>query len=210
MISKRRPAQRHHRHSGFTLLELLVALVLLGLLVVGLTEGVRAGLGLRDAQTRRLDRTADLDASMRLLRNLLTDLPVRPGGNRLIATEAGAGLRGEPDRIGFVGELPTGIGTTRLADMTLYVDQARLVLAWQPHRRERWLGPPAPPIRTVLLDGVERLRLAYWGGAAPGRPAQWRGEWQAPVAPALIRVRLVFPQNDPRRWPDLIVQASPE
>ena len=32
------------RQSGFTLLELLVALVVLGLLVVGLTQGVRAGL----------------------------------------------------------------------------------------------------------------------------------------------------------------------
>lgn len=207
MIPKRRSVHRHQ--SGFTLLELLVALVVLGFLMVALVEGVRAGLGLRDAQTRHLARTADLDASMRLLRHLLTDLPVIPGGNRLITTEAGAGIKGELDRLSFVGELPTGIGTARLADMTLYVDHARVTLAWQPHRHESLLGPPAPPTRTVLIDGVDRLRLAYWGGAAPGRPAEWRREWQAPVAPELIRINLVFPAKDPRRWPDLIIQSRP-
>jgi general secretion pathway protein J len=209
MISQRRRVRRHHRQSGFTLLELLVALVVLGFLMVGLAEGVRAGLDLRGAQTRRLDRTADLDASMRLLRNLISDLPVVPGGNRLIATEAGAGIKGEPDRLSFVGELPTGIGTTRLADMTLYVDHARLTLAWQPHRHVRLPGPPAPPIRTVLLDGVEKLRLAYWDPPAPGQPAAWSREWQAPVAPELIRIGLVFAANDPRRWPDLIARSRP-
>jgi prepilin-type N-terminal cleavage/methylation domain-containing protein len=44
------------RQKGFTLLELLVALVVLGLLVVGLNQGVRAGLTMWGAQTREWAR----------------------------------------------------------------------------------------------------------------------------------------------------------
>ena len=48
------------QQSGFTLLELLVALVVLGFLMVGLTQGVRTGLAMWGAQTRRLGETGEL------------------------------------------------------------------------------------------------------------------------------------------------------
>ena len=54
------------RQSGFTLLEMLVVLVVLGFLMVGLTQGVRAGLTMWGAQTRRVGETADLDAGARV------------------------------------------------------------------------------------------------------------------------------------------------
>jgi general secretion pathway protein J len=59
------------RQSGFTLLEMLVALVVLGFLMVGLTQGLRAGLTMWGAQTRRVGETADLDAGARVLRRIL-------------------------------------------------------------------------------------------------------------------------------------------
>ena len=56
------------RQTGFTLLELLVVVAVLGLLIIGLTQGVRAGLTLWDAQSRRTGETAELDAAARVLR----------------------------------------------------------------------------------------------------------------------------------------------
>jgi general secretion pathway protein J len=191
---------------GFTLLEVLVAMVVLAFLMVGLAEGVRTGLALRHAQTRRLGATAELDASMRLLRNVLTRLPVIPGSNRLIESETGVGIKGEPDRLSFVGDLPSGVGTTRLADITLYVDKKELILAWRPHHHERPLATLPALTRTVLLYGVERLELAYWGAPAGQLPA-WQARWKAQAAPDLIRVRLVFAKHDPRRWPELITSS---
>lgn len=193
--------------SGFTLLETLVALVVLGFLMVGLAEGVRAGLAIRHAESRRVDQTAELDSAMRVLRGALTRLPVVPSGNRLIATEEGLGIAGEADRVSFVGRLPTGLGTDRLADMTLYRDGDRLVLAWRPHRHERPLRAPPAPTRTVLLGGIERLDLAYWGSPKGGPAAGWKARWEGTEAPELIRIRLGFAKHDRRRWPDLIVAS---
>jgi general secretion pathway protein J len=198
-------ALRRGEVSGFTLLEVLVALVVLGFLVAGLTAGVRVGLDLRQAQVRRLGDTADLDAAMRLLRSILTRLPLVPNGNRLIATEAGAGFRGGSDRLSFVGDLPSGLGGTRRAEMTLYVDHASLILSWRPHHHERPLVPAPPPTRTVLMSGVRRLQLAYWGTAVAGEPAGWQQRWEGQEAPELIRLRLSFASGDRRHWPDLIV-----
>lgn len=196
------------RQSGFTLLELLVALIVLGLLMVGLTQGVRAGLALRQAQIQRLDRTTELDTTMRLLRSLLTRLPVVPEGARLLASDTGAGFKGETDNVRFVGNMPTGLGTDRLAEMTIAVSNSRLVLSWRPHQHGQSLAAPRPPTETVLLRGVERLELAYWASPAIGQPAAWQARWESPQAPESIRMRVVFAPGVRRHWPDLIVASK--
>jgi general secretion pathway protein J len=193
-----------HPESGFTLLEIIVALVVLGFLVIGLTQGVRAGLEMWGAQRHRLADTSGLDATARVLRNLLTAIPpVMPAG--FAQGEAGnEGVRGTADRFTFVGDLPTGLGTVRRADIRLEVDRHRLALLWAPHRHELLAGPPPRPTETELLGGVEALQLAYWGPPSPGQPAQWLTAWRGAGVPLLIRVRLTFKKGDPRHWPDLI------
>jgi general secretion pathway protein J len=83
------------QQSGFSLLELLVALLVLGLLVVGLAQGVRAGLTMWSAQTRRLGETAELDAGARVLRMLLSDMTALSPGN--VGTGAAAPNAATPD-----------------------------------------------------------------------------------------------------------------
>jgi prepilin-type N-terminal cleavage/methylation domain-containing protein len=58
------------RQGGFTLLEMLVVVAVLGFLMIGLTQGVRTGLTLWEAQSRRMGETAELDAAARVLRAL--------------------------------------------------------------------------------------------------------------------------------------------
>jgi general secretion pathway protein J len=189
---------------GFTLLETLVALVVLGLLIVGLTHGVHTGLALWNAQSRRLGEVADLDAAERTLRNLLSGIPSNPSGD---ATGGVFTFDGSPSRLAFVGALPTGLGTTQLADINLELKGKQLVLSWTPHRHEISSAPQPAPIVTELVGGVRRLELAYWGSAVPDQVAAWQGRWQG-SPPELIRVRLVFEPRDNRRWPDLIAAPA--
>ena len=192
------------QQSGFTLLELLVALVVLGFLMVGLTQGVRTGLAMWGAQTRRLGETAELDAGARALRMLLSDI-YTPQTSNVGTGAATPNFEASSDKLTFVGDIPTGFGTTRRANITLELVQERLVLLWTPHRHELTTAPePEPkPSETELIRGVERLEFAYWGAASPDQPAGWQG--QSGSHPELIRVRLTFPKGDRRRWPDLIV-----
>jgi general secretion pathway protein J len=196
------------RQSGFTLLELLVALVVLGLLVVGLTQGVRAGLTMWGAQTRRVGETAELDAGARALRMLLGGISA-PSAEIVSRGAAGATkLEGRSDRLAFVGDLPTGLGTTRRANITLELGQERLVLRWTPHRHELTTAPEPEPIETELIRGVAHLDFAYWGSPSADQPAGWQAQWDGFNIPELIRVRLAFAKDDRRRWPDLI--AAPQ
>lgn len=190
--------------SGFTLLEMLVVVVVLGLLVVGLTQGVRGGLALWSAQQRRLGETADLDNSARLLRTLLTGIAAAPD-NGSAGGAPDEAITGESDHLSFVGDLPTGLGATRRADITIALHRHRLVLSWTPHLHQISTGPAPRPTETELIAGVSRVEFSYWGSTSPDQPAAWQTRWDGPAAPELIRIRLAFAKGDRRRWPDLIV-----
>jgi general secretion pathway protein J len=195
------------RQRGFTLLEMLVVVTVLGLLMIGLTHGVRTGLLLWETQSRRVGETAELDAAARLLRTLLSGITPSPSS---IPTGAAAAseLRGDAARFAFVGDLPTGLGTNQRADITLELSRGRLILRWRPHRHELSTTPAAQPTETDLVGNVERLDLAYWGPSSSGQEAGWQTQWEGPAIPELIRVRLGFGEKDRRRFPDLI--AAPQ
>ncbi len=181
------------RQAGFTLLELLVGLVVLGFILAGLSQGVRYGLRVSDTQARLSDGRSELDAVDRALRRLIVQTD--PG-----TAHGGPTLQGSPGRLTLVSQLPTAATgfVTRQADIAIGVDAARrLVLRWTPHLHAQRFGPAPPAEEVELLRGVERLELAYWGGA-------WRTSWDAATLPQLVRLRVVFPPGDPRHWPDIV------
>ena len=196
------------RQAGFTLLEMLVVVTVLGLLMVGLTQGVRAGLALWEAQTRRVGETSELDAAARILRSPLGAFAPTQAAASSADTASGTEFKGTVDSVTFVGDLPTGLGTTRRANITVELRQGRLVLRWTPRRHEFSTAPPPEAVETELIRQVDRLEMAYWGTGSPDQPAGWRAEWDGAAIPELIRLRLFFAAGDRRRFPDLI--AAPQ
>jgi len=187
---------------GFTLLEILVVLVVLGLLMTGLTKGVQLGLQAMDRQSVALGDRAELDAVDRTLRDLVTHID--PGGGRTQMQ-----IEGKTDSFHFISRLPRAVALlTRRADMTLLVDdKQRLVLRWKPALHEiSFDDNPPDPTDTVLLDKVDKLEIAYWapddGG---GQPAGWHDDWNSPYLPFLVRLRISFPDGDRRHWPAILV-----
>jgi general secretion pathway protein J len=184
------------RENGFTLLEILVALLVFGLVLVGLTRGVHYGLQAWRSQMRITADHDDLDAVDGALRRMTYVMD--PGDD-----VDPAPITAAHDHLEFISVLPDDAGTAPARRMAaaLLVDRAhRLVLRWRPYIHARPIGPPLVPTETELLQGVSRLEFSFW------RPAGgWINAWQDPGLPALIRIRIVFPAGDPRHWPDIVV-----
>ena len=192
------------REGGFTLLEMLVALIVLSFLIVGLNQGVQTGLGIWRAQARQVGHVAELAPTSRVLQSLLAGIPVMPLANVDRGSPQPVSFHGAEDRLEFIGDLPNGLGLTQRAEMAIALMDDRLVLSWIPHRREL-AGTAQPSNDAELLRGVAGLQFGYFNASAPGLPPGWVTRWEGQVLPALIRVRVNFAKGDSRHWPDLIV-----
>ncbi len=183
--------------AGFTLLELLVAIAVFGLLLVGLTEGARFGLGVAGRQAAMSGGRGELDAVDRTLRRVVAE------------ADPGSPFRGTGGTLALTSTLPEGAGLGGAeADIGVGLDgRHRLLLRWTPHQAGRPLRPPPPPREVELLGGVQGVTWSYWPAGGSGG---WRSAWTDALPPALIRLRLEFPPDDARRWPDIVVAPMRE
>ena len=189
--------------AGFTLLEIVVALVVLGILLVTLSRGMQFGIAAFDRQDRMVVTGGRLEAVDRTLRRLITEAD--PG-----TSNDGRTLVGAAHALAMRAPLPTaatvdpGQEGEDLANLRLSVENGALVLTTVPYRHVIPTGPQPEPHRTVLLDGIETIDLSYWSEGA------WHTQWQDDGLPGLVRIRLVFPEGDSRRWPDIVVAPARE
>ncbi len=183
--------------AGFTLLEILVAIAVFGTVLALLIQGVQFGVRATRLQAETKDRTGELATVDHALRRMVA--LADPGTYPEPAT-----LRGTAQRLSFTTELPLyGGGQTQRADVTLSAEAGRLLLRWAPHRHAELYGAGPELQETVILDGVERLELAYWTAGS------WSAAWSADKLPALVRIRIVFPGTG-RHWPPLIIEPVRE
>ena len=178
---------------GFTLLELLIAVAVLGIIIVLMNQGVAFGLRATSMQDRVSDRQGGLDAVDRTLRQLISRAD--PG----IFPEP-ATLRGGADSVSMVTELPVPPGDQqqRVA-ATLRTEGGQLLLRWTPQRHVERFGPAPRPQEMVLLSGVSAIQLAYFGSGA----SAWAPSWTGDALPALVRIKLVFASRS-RHWPSIV------
>jgi general secretion pathway protein J len=186
------------KQAGFTLLELLVALVVFGLLMAGVAQAMRYGMVAWTAQTRQSagpETQAAVDGALR----------------RLIEQASPNGFVGRPDQMAFTAPLPAGSPHPgQLADLALAVTpDGVLVLRWAPHPPGIRLRPAAPPQTEILLTGVSDLRLQYLT-PQPNGSTSWSDTWSQAGLPLLVRVGMTYAGK--QAWPDLVsapVDAGP-
>ena len=181
-----------NRAAGFTLLEMLVALVILGFLMAGLTGGVRLGVSAWDRQARAVAGHAELDAVDRALRRLVE--AADPGDR-----DHPAGVAGDGSHLLLTTILPQAVGGQE-GETAVVVENRRLLLRWRPRTPGARAGPPTPPQEAELLRDVSGVRFAYLG------PGGWQDVWDSADPPSFVRVRILFGNADPaaRHWPDIV------
>lgn len=186
------------REDGFTLLELLVSLTLLGLLFVLLFGGLRFGMRAWERGTTTGDASEQLQSVQGLLRGEFERICPRR-----VAASPPADSSPPPPVLQFAGD--TGAMRFLAPAPAAAGGQAcaRIVLAVEPDgalkRLVLHLG--ATDSGTDLVRGAQAIDFAYLprGGA-------WQSGWRGQaMLPALLRLRVTFAAGDARAWPELFV-----
>jgi general secretion pathway protein J len=202
----------HARQGGFTLLELLVAITLLGVLMAALFGSLRLGARVWETGEARLDASARVQVVQNFLRQQL--------GQTVPLTEVGDDARASPamlfvgasDGLRFVSLLPAHLGGgVSLMELALRPSPAGgelddLVLRMRPLDLTGDGAARSETEERILIEAIASLEVAYFGAERPGATPIWWQEWQGQwTLPALVRMRVGFPEGDRRRWPELIV-----
>jgi general secretion pathway protein J len=197
------PRRNSSSSPGFTLLEVLAALAVLGLILGALTAGLRFGqqaLRTEARDTETGNQIAPVDA---ILRSLAERAWPDAGG-------ADARFQGTERTLSFRTMMPLSLTKVRIrdADVAIGVDAShRLCLTWLPWYRH-WIVPLPPPERIELLANVDHVEFAYWDPTLHLPPGGWVTAWIGTSVPKLLRVRLVFIKGAGLRWPDIIVATA--
>lgn len=178
------------RARGFTLLELLIAVAVLGMLLVLLNQGVGFGFRAAAMQTCEDARQGDLEAVDHALRGIIERAD--PGIYPEPAT-----LKGGATTVQMITDIPSPAGGTQRVEAALLLVGDQLRLRWTERLHVIPIGPPPRPQELTLLSGVRALAIDYFGLNG------WQPGWTAQTLPALVRLKLVF-RDEKRVWPTII------
>jgi general secretion pathway protein J len=195
-----RGRRRRWRESGFTLVELLVAMTLLGFLTVLLFGGLRFGTRSWDYAQRSFgDDRMIAGAQETLLRELQQAYPLPVSTNE---SDVHVAFDGTAHELRWLSAASTATGAMTLHRLFEAGDDRARSVAMS-SRAELALGPWERPRH--LLDGVAAFAFDYYGQRRGEKSARWDGSWRdQPTLPSLVRVRVLF-QDKRRAWPDLVV-----
>lgn len=197
---------------GFTLLELVIGMTLLGFILALLFGGFRLAANSWDAVETRIERTNDEQLARALVRRLLVQMqPVRwkKALNLPIA------FIGEQGVLRALAPLTgqAGAGGLRLIELGRERGEAtatgegmlRLVLRQAPVRydAENFASGLGEAKSYLVLSNLDAVEFSYFGPEKRGEPPRWQDVWtNQEQLPQLVRLRL---KSREAGWSDLVV-----
>ncbi|MCE7951776.1 MAG: prepilin-type N-terminal cleavage/methylation domain-containing protein [Xanthomonadales bacterium PRO7] len=203
----RAPALR--MSAGFTLLEVLLAVILLGLLIAGAYGGIRASAHAMRAGEAAIDRTDRLRTAQEFLRRQISQiLPLEFG--RDDSTGMIHVFDGDARRMRFVAAMPGYLSRGGPYVQTLELAPATDGL--QLRFRDTMLnGYATDKSRSdsdvdavVLLDRIASGRFEYRALDVDGNLGNWSSDWPDPgITPLMVRIDLTMQPGVQMPWPTL-------
>jgi general secretion pathway protein J len=196
--------------SGFTLIETLVALSLLGLVAILLSGGFQFGARAWEITSQEIARIGEVEGAQGFLRRQISQaLPL---------TLQAAAAQPEPIFAGSAQDLRFSAPLSfHRSDAGLYVflleprtsgSTEDLVLQWQIYRPDRRSQDMQLAEPLVVIADIADLQLSYYGRRDENAEPMWQSEWKAKGLPMLIRLDIAFPRGDRRSWPSFVIAVK--
>ena len=201
-----KPASR----SGFTLIEMLVGLALLGLMTLVLFGALRFSIRSWDRAEMKTLQVVDLRIVEGVLRREIGKaFPLRIG----LANENKIAFEGDSKQVHFVTALPAHLSGGGLSLVALELAEERVEAKQESPGKALVLKHVIPDgetrdfsaldsvleksDRSVLLKGLEDVEFSFFGQDNDQTEASWRNLWASSArTPALLRIKLKFAGND--------------
>lgn len=206
MTAIHQASMRVSNDAGFTLVELLVAMTLLGLLMILVFGGLRFGIKAWEASDAHIAGTDEVRLAQNFIRSevelaypkLEMSDPTSP---QLIFSGASQSIR-------FLARVPKSLALAGRAIIELKLsdsgDNRDLVASVRPELS--WDDDASALHEERILTGIDSLQFSYFGKTDANSPAAWSETWADKFhLPELIRLSVGFSVGDRRVWPEMIV-----
>ena len=200
------------RAAGFTLLEIMVAMVVLSLIVTTAFGALRLGDRSWEAGLARSSDTETLRSVAGVLqRQFNQTLPLVWTEDK----EKTIAFRGNSEQIRFIAPAPLHHGSTGLFEFDLVAETddsgGRLVLYFQLHDPDSngFMPDLADRQRVLLVDDLKWAEFRYYGAPVADDPPRWHRFWssEAEAFPQLVQARF---ESGSGPWPDLVFALPTE
>jgi general secretion pathway protein J len=180
---------------GFTLIELVVAVALLGTMMVLMYSGLTFSLRGWDAGAANGQRIADRRIGENFLRRELSEIFPMRWKDPMVLRLA---FEGETQRVRFVSSRPAdvtggglslvGLGVEAGADSR---DRSLVMRRAMPDDDAKDFGPLDSAKGTVILAGVDSVAFSYFGSENDFTDPKWSDTWTyAGRVPQMVRMRV--------------------
>lgn len=192
--------------AGFTLVEVLLSVALVGLLTLLLFGGLRFGASATNAAWATADRSTVIATSEDFLLAALQNIQAVP--QSVAAAAAPIDFDGGPDQLDAMTMPPAYLAVGGLHWIHLGVVNGQtgkeFVVSWRLAARDAPLLARGALRPSVLAQKVRTVTFAYFGQVAGESASRWHRRWTGQSdLPRLIRIVIVF--SNGARAPDVLV-----
>ncbi len=189
-----------HRDAGFTLVELLVSLALLGIAAVLIAQSFRLDRNALWRLQARASAGEEIAAAQNLIRSRVEHLFAQAHFDN---AGPSVEMEGASDHLDFLASSPNLLTPIQRYRLSLNpagdLDLAGAATG----------GGSASSSDPTLLRGVQHLEISYYGPSGPSHARGWTHDWSMQASPPeLVRVRLNFAAGDRHVWPELIMRPG--
>ncbi len=193
---------------GFTLVEVMLAIVLLGMLLALAYGGIRSAVRSMHAGEELVDRTNRMRVAQEFVRRQISRILPLPFGQDE-STGMNFLFQGERDLIRYVAPMPGYLsrGGSYVQTLELVDTRAGKQLLFGHSMlngfdlKKRRVDDAEP---VILMDQIDSGVFEYRKLDAEGKLEDWSDEWEDPsITPVMVRVRLRMRPEALVDWPDM-------